>query len=119
MTEGGHGLVSFSPVDVGILRYGLELGWLGVIGVVGLWLGVLSAGVHKLLRLPDRETRSLGHHLIGIWGAVGVAQMITSFLHTGLIALMVAVFGGVLLNLDRISNSQADIFTLSTHRMER
>jgi hypothetical protein len=110
VTENAGGLLQFAPVDVGILRYGLELGWLGLIGMVGTWFAVFLAGLRKLLRVPDPATRTLGRYLLAMWLAIGAAQAVTSFLHTELLSVLVWSFGGVLLNLDRISNQQASVF---------
>jgi hypothetical protein len=49
----------------------------------------------------------LGRILIAAWIAVGAAQSVTSFLHTELIAATVWTVAAMLLNLDRIANSEA------------
>jgi hypothetical protein len=108
--ENNGAMLQFAPVDVGILRYGLELGWAGMIGLVGMWFAVLWAGLRKMLRAAHPDTRVLGRFLLALWLAAGVAQSITSFLHTEMLSIMVWSFGGVLLNLDRISNRQANPF---------
>jgi hypothetical protein len=110
VTENTGGLLQFAPIDVGILRFGLELGWTGFIGFVGIWSAVLLAGWRKLRRVADPDTRLLGRYLLALWLAVGVAQSISSFLHTEMLSVMVWSFGGILLNLDRISNRQPSVF---------
>lgn len=107
MTEGGGNDISFSPIDVGVLRYGLELGWLGMFAMIGLWLAVLVAGLRKYLRISQPRTRTIGRYLMATWVAVGVAECITSFFHTELIAIVVWTLGGIILNLDKIANSEA------------
>lgn len=107
MTEGGADEIKFSPVDVGFLRFGLELGWLGMFAMVSLWVSVLVVGVSKWMRVPDGRTRQLGRGLLAAWIAIGAAQAVTSFLHTELIAVAVWSIAAMLLNLDRIANSEA------------
>jgi hypothetical protein len=107
MTEGAADEIRFSPVDVGFLRYGLELGWVGMFAMIGLWVAVLVAGIAKWRRVPDARTRQLGRGLIAAWLAIGAAQSVTSFLHTELIATAVWTIAAMLLNLDRIANSEA------------
>jgi hypothetical protein len=99
MTEGGSGLISFSPVDVGFLRYGLELGWLGLVVYVGLWLAVFVLGVKSVLRVRNRQHRSIGHALLAIWIGFVVCQGITSVTHTGILAVVVWTTAGVIMNL--------------------
>lgn len=106
MTEGGVNLISFSPVDVGFLRYGLELGWVGMFSMIGLWAAVFVQGLRKWRRATDARTRELGRGLLGAWLAIGAAQSVTSFLHTELIAAVAWMVGAQLLNLDRIANSE-------------
>jgi O-antigen ligase len=110
MLDNTRAMLQFAPIDVGILRYGLELGWPGLIGLVGMWFAVFWAGLRKMLRAAHPDTRLLGRYLLALWLAVGVAQSITSFLHTEMLSIMVWSFGGILLNLDRISNRQASAF---------
>jgi hypothetical protein len=114
MTEGALDAITFSPVDVGILRFGLELGWLGMFAMIGIWLSVLVVGHRKWTRLTEPRTRELGRGLLATWIAIGVAQTVTSFLHTELIAAMVWMIAALLLNLDRISNSDASDRVLRT-----
>jgi len=107
MTEGAPDEIRFSPVDVGFLRFGLELGWLGMFAMVGLWLAVLGVGVLKWRRAPDARSRELGRGLIAAWIGIGAAQAVSSFLHTELIAAAAWTVAAMLLNLDRIANSEA------------
>jgi hypothetical protein len=97
--------VSFSPVDVGILRYGLEMGWLGPVAQFGLWASVLVAGLRKRARSLDTNTRLLGRYLLSLWLAVAAAEAVTSFFLTEMISVLVWSLGGTILNLDRNSNS--------------
>jgi hypothetical protein len=106
MTEGGANVITFSPVDVGFLRYGLELGWVGMFSMMALWAAVFAQGFRKWRRATDSRTRELGRGLLGAWLAIGVAQSVTSFLHTELIAAVAWMVGAQLLNLDRIANSE-------------
>ena len=107
MTSGGGNEISFSPIDVGILRFGLELGWVGMAGVAGLWLSVLVVGIRKWRRITDLRTRELGRGLLGAWLAIGAAQSVTSFLHTELIGAVSWMIAALILNLDRIANSES------------
>ncbi|MEO8064317.1 MAG: hypothetical protein ABI821_16400 [Pseudomonadota bacterium] len=114
VTENTAGTLQFAPIDVGILRYALELGWAGFIGLVGIWFAVLWAGLRKHLHVADPHTRVLGRYLLALWLGIGVAQAISSYLHTEMLSIMVWSFGGILLNLDRISNRQASVFGVRT-----
>jgi hypothetical protein len=106
ITENLNAQISFSPVDVGILRYALEMGWLGFVAQLGLWASVLVAAWRKRARSLDANTRLLGRYLISLWLAVAAAEAITSFFHTEMISVLVWSLGGIMLNLDRISNSR-------------
>ena len=110
ITENLNAQISFSPVDVGILRYGLEMGWLGLAAQLGLWASVLVAGWRKRARSLDTNTRLLGRYLLSLWLAVAAAEAITSFFHTEMISVLIWSLGGIMLNLDRISNSRGRDF---------
>lgn len=112
MTTGGLGSISFSPVDVGFLRYGLEAGWFGLGGMVGMFGGVAVAAWCKIRRPVDASTRRLGVNLLALWLGIGIGVGITSFLHTEVLSLMVWTLGGIMLNLDQISNRRQEAFDL-------
>jgi hypothetical protein len=114
MTEGAWDVITFSTIDVGILRFGMELGWLGMFAMAGLWASVLVVGFRKWMRIAEPRTRELGRGLLATWVAIGAAQSVTSFLHTELIAYMVWMIAALLLNLDRIANSDSSANVLRT-----
>ena len=105
MREGGNGELYLSPIDVGVLRYGLELGWIGLTAFVCLWLSILCSAVRKIMRSGDRGTRVLGRYLIAAWIAFFCASAITSYMHTTVIAIFTWAIGGIMLNLDKIAES--------------
>lgn len=103
LTVGGLVDISISPTDVGVLRYGLEAGWFGLLGFIGIFAGVAIAARRKILRAIDERTRSLGLDLLALWGGIGVSIGISSFLHTETLSLVVWILGGIMLNLDQVS----------------
>jgi hypothetical protein len=107
ITEGGDSMLTFSPIDVGYLRFGLELGWLGMLSMFGLWAAVFVQGVRKWRRARDARSHELGRGLLAAWLAIGAAQSVTSFLHTELIAAVAWMIAAMILNLDKIANSES------------
>jgi hypothetical protein len=78
--------------------------------MVGIWASVLIVGFRKYVRLHDVRTKSLGRYMLATWVAIGAAQCVTSFFHTELLATMIWTVGGILLNLDKIANSESEFF---------
>lgn len=98
--EGGRGLISFSPIDVGYLRYAIELGWFGLLAFVSLWIAVFGIGLLKVRQLASERQRRVGYSLVSIWIGFILCQGVSSISHTGIIAVIVWTTAGILVNLD-------------------
>jgi hypothetical protein len=103
-----YGEYRFSPIDVGFMRYGLEMGWLGFISMIALWLSIGFISYKKLKRIPDEVKANVGQRLLGVWIASAIATLSTAFLHTEIISGDLFIIGGILLNLDLIAKNSCE-----------
>jgi len=105
MRIGGMGEISFSPVDVGLLRYGLEHGWLGLAAVVGLIFYILFVSYKNILSARTFKGRILSQYLFLAWMSVIIASSISAYLYTSVIAILVWTLAGIILNFKTIEKS--------------
>ena len=73
--------------------------------MIGLFIGIAFTGWINTRKVVDESTKLLGRYLFSLWVGICTALSITSFLHTEILAIMVWVLGGIMLNLDQISMS--------------
>ncbi len=111
ITEGGQDAITFSPVDVGVLRFGLEVGILGFVAVLGLWFSVAWVAYRKMKRVSDRHTLMMGRQLFALWVAFSVALLGNAYLHVEILSATVWAVGGILLNLDVIAENKKIFIT--------
>jgi hypothetical protein len=84
-----------------------------MLAMMGLWAAVFVQGVRKWRRAVDMRTHQLGRGLLAAWLAIGAAQSVTSFWHTELIAVATWMVAAILLNLDKIANSELRLIALT------
>lgn len=94
---------NFSPVDVGFMRFGLEIGWTGLFAILGIFFVIALSSVLTLRRIKDYRIRKLSVYLLTAWVGFFAALMSTSFLHTEILGAIVWTIAGVLINLDLIA----------------
>lgn len=108
MTESRR-IVELTSVDTGWLRFGIEAGWLGLIGFLGLLFSVPWIAYKNLKRVADKNTRSLGYTLLAVWIGYAVASLGVPLFHTEILSAVAWTVAGILLNLDMIAkNSKAE-----------
>lgn len=112
MTENGRingRIVEFTSIDTGWLRFGIEAGWLGLVGFLGLLFSVPWIAYRKLKRVVDKNTLALGYTLLAVWIGYAVASLGVPLFHTEILSAVAWTVAGILLNLDMIAkNSNAE-----------
>lgn len=106
LTEGSRE-IGFAITDVGLLGYGIELGWLGFFGFLGLFFSVPWVAYRKLKSISDKKVAASGRYLLALWVAYTVASLGAPYLHTEILSAVVWTVAGILLNLDVIAKSRA------------
>lgn len=102
----GETVFDFAITDVGILREGLELGVLGIISIIGVFIAIGLCAFADCTRIPDFEVRKRGYFFIASWVAIFVVCGISSIIETSVIAIVIWSIGGIMLNLKKIYNSE-------------
>lgn len=102
----GNTTFTFSVGDVGILRQGLEIGIIGIISVVLIFVAIALNGFADTRCIPDFNKRKQGYFFIAIWISIFVVCGISAIIETSVIAIVIWTIGGILLNQKKIYNSE-------------
>ena len=89
----------FTLVDIGVLRYGVEAGWLGLIAILGFWSSIFISSCRRTTNRYSPAARAFGFRMLAIWIGLTVTLFVTPFLHVEVMAVWTATIAGILLNL--------------------
>lgn len=102
----GNTSFTFSIGDVGILRQGLEIGVIGIMSIVFLFITIALNGFADIKCIPNFEKRKQGYFFVAIWVSIFVVCGISAIIETSVIAIVIWTIGGILLNQKKIYNSE-------------
>jgi hypothetical protein len=112
ITTSSSRYIVLPTIDIGFLRVGAELGWLGLVAYVGLFASVALAGFRRLRTIRDARLVRCGRWLLGLWVAYSAAMLTNGYFETETLSVIGWSVAGLMLNLRHFEAARQPVVTV-------